>query len=59
MQKSTLKLYINAIWGTLDEPKGIFRDVGNIGKYGNGDYEVTLKDTEQLEYILSVIKQKL
>ena len=59
MQKGTLKLYINAVWGTLEEPKGIFRDVSNVGKYGNGDYEVTLKDTEQLEYILSVIKQKL
>ena len=57
--KGTLKLYINAIWGTLDEPKDIFRNVSNIGHFGNGDYEIVLEDTEQLEYILSVIKQKL
>lgn len=59
MLKRTLVLYINAAWGTLDDPKGIFRNMDNLGHWGNGDYEVTLKDTEQLEYILSVIKQKL
>lgn len=59
IQRSALKLYINAIWGTLDDSKEIFRDVSNIGHYGNGDYEIILKNTEQLEYILSVIKQKL
>lgn len=59
MQKGALKLYINADWGTLEEPKNIFRDMRNIGCFGNGDYEIILKDTEQLEYILSVIKQKL
>ena len=59
MQKVTLKLYINAAWGTLEDSKGLFRDMRDLGHYGNGDYEVTVKDTEQLEYILSVIKQKL
>lgn len=59
IQKKALKLYINAVWGTLDEPKHIFRDVSHIGKYGNGDYEIILKNTDQLEYILSVIKQRL
>ncbi|MDG9729052.1 DUF5655 domain-containing protein [Ignatzschineria sp. RMDPL8A] len=59
MQKRTMILYINAVWGTLDDPKAIFRDMRNIGHWGNGDYEISLKDTEQLEYILSVIKQKL
>lgn len=59
MQKNALKLFINASWGTLEEPKNIFRNVSQIGHYGNGDYEVTIKDTQQLEYILSVIKQKL
>lgn len=59
MLKRSLALYINATWGTLDDPKGIFRDMRNLGHLGNGDYEIILKDTEQLEYILSVIKQKL
>lgn len=59
IQRNTLKMWINALWGTLDEPKGIFRNMNSIGHWGNGDYELRVKDTEQLEYILSVIKQKL
>lgn len=59
IQKSALKLYINALWGELDEPKGLARNMQNIGHYGNGDYEIILKNTDQLEYILSVIKQRL
>ncbi|MHC5225908.1 DUF5655 domain-containing protein [Ignatzschineria sp. LJL83] len=59
MLKGSLVLYINAAWGTLEDSKGIFRDMRKIGHWGNGDYEVSLKDTGQLEYILSVIKQKL
>ncbi|HIW06759.1 MAG TPA: hypothetical protein H9889_05475 [Candidatus Ignatzschineria merdigallinarum] len=59
IQKNALKLWINAPWGTLDEPKTIFRNVSQIGHLGNGDYEIILKNTDQLEYILSVIKQRL
>lgn len=59
IQKNALKLYVNAAWGTLDDPKGLFRDMRHIGHWGNGDYQIVLKDTAQLEYILSVIKQKL
>ncbi|MEK5794959.1 hypothetical protein VXE63_23200, partial [Acinetobacter nosocomialis] len=33
--------------------------VTNIGHWGNGDCEVIVSDTENLEYILSLIKQKL
>lgn len=59
IQRDALKIWINSAWGGLNEPKGIFRDMSNIGHHGNGDYQIIVKDTEQLEYILSVIKQKL
>lgn len=59
LQKSALKLWINAIWGTLDDARNLFRDVSQLGHLGSGDYEVTITDTQDLEYILSVIKQKL
>lgn len=59
MLKGSLILYINSAWGTLDDPKNLFRNMSNKGHWGNGDYELSLKDTEQLEYILSVVKQKL
>ncbi|MDN6577103.1 MAG: transporter, partial [Lactiplantibacillus plantarum] len=31
--------------------------VSSIGHWGNGDYEVIIKDDTQIEYILSLIKQ--
>lgn len=57
LQKKTIKLFINLRKGELNDPKGIMRDVSNIGHFGNGDYEVTLKDDEDFEYIMSLIKQ--
>jgi predicted transport protein len=30
-------------------PKGIFRDVTDVGHYGTGDLEVSLKDAADLE----------
>ena len=35
------------------------RDVSNIGHWGNGDYELVIKNTDDLEYIMSLIKQAI
>ena len=37
--------------------KKISRDVSNIGHNGNGDYEIQISSDDNLEYILSLIKQ--
>lgn len=57
--KSSLKLWINLKKGELDDPKAITRDVSNLGHWGNGDYELQMKNDEDLEYIMSLIKQSL
>ena len=57
IQKSQLKLWLNLEKGTLDDPKGISRDISNIGHWGNGDYEIIIKSNENLDYIMSLIKQ--
>ncbi len=57
IQRKALKMWINLFKGELDDPKGLARDVANIGHWGNGDYELQIKDDENLEYILSLIKQ--
>lgn len=59
VQKNSLKICINAFWGDLNDAKGLFRNVRHIGHLGNGDYEVKVDDDQELEYILSVIKQNL
>ena len=57
--KNSLKLWINLKKGKLDDPKKIARDVSNIGHWGNGDYEISIKNDHELEYIMSLIKQAI
>lgn len=57
--KKGLKLFINLTKGTLDDPKMLMRDVSNTGHWGNGDYELVIKNTDDLEYIMSLIKQAI
>ena len=58
-QRNTLKIWINLHKGELDDPKGIARDVASKGHWGNGDYEIKVSTDEDLEYILSLIKQSI
>ena len=57
MQKKGLKVFINAKIGALDDPKGLAKDVSNIGHRGNGDYQIQIENDKDLEYIMSLIKQ--
>ena len=59
VQKSGLKLWINLKKGNLDDPKNLMRDVSKIGHWGNGDYELVVKDDKNLEYIMSLVKQAI
>lgn len=57
--QSFLKMWINLKKGQLDDPKNLTIDVSNTGHWGNGDYELKVHDTDNLEYIMSLIKQTL
>ncbi len=57
LQKSQMKIWLNIKRGELEDSKKLFRDVSEIGHWGNGDYEYTLNSDEELEYILSLVKQ--
>lgn len=59
IQKSGIKLWVNLKSGELDDSKNLMRDVSNIGHWGNGDYELLIKNTDDLEYIMSLIKQAI
>lgn len=59
IQRNNIKLWINLKKGQLDDPKNITRDVSTLGHWGNGDYEIIIPDTKNLEYIMSLIKQAL
>lgn len=55
--KNELWCWINLKKGDLDDPKGICRDVSNIGHYGPGDYDLTIKTDSDLDYIMFLINQ--
>ncbi len=58
-QKKALKIWLNMNKGELDDPKGIAKDVSTTGHWGNGEYEIKIQNDDDLEYILSLIKQSL
>jgi len=57
IQKKGLKIFINAKKGSLSDPKNLVKDVSNIGHRGNGDYQIQIENDNDLEYIMSLIKQ--
>lgn len=59
IQQKNLIFWINMKKGTLDDPKNIVIDCSTKGHYGNGDYELSISDTNNLEYIMSLIKQSI
>ena len=56
IQKRALKIWLNDRFGNLQDYKGLFKDVSNIGHWGNGDYEIKITDNNDIEYIFSIIK---
>lgn len=59
IQRNRLKIWINLTKGELDDPKNLARDVSNVGHWGNGAYEIKIDNDENLEYVLSLVKQSL
>jgi predicted transport protein len=57
LQKKSLKMCVNAKYGTIEDTKGLAKDVSSIGHYGNGDYEIQVTNDNDLEYIMSLVKQ--
>ncbi len=57
MLKSSLKLFVNVKKGLFNDPKNRARDVSKIGHWGNGDYEITIKNSTDIGYIASLIRQ--
>lgn len=57
--KKSLKIWINAKLGDLEDAKNLARNVSDVGHRGNGDYEITVDSDADLEYIMSLVKQAL
>ena len=56
-QKKGIKLWLNLRKGELSDRKGLARNVKNIGHWGNGDYEISFSEMDDLPYLYKLIKQ--
>ena len=56
-QRSGLRLSLNMKFSEVHDPKGICRDITDIGRWGNGDVEIRLTAAKQLEDVMFLIRQ--
>lgn len=57
--KTGLRLFLNIKKGELDNPRNLMNDALVKGHWGNGDYEIYVSNTDNIEYIMSLVKQLL
>ncbi len=56
-QQSRLRLSLNMHFHELHDPKELAKDVTNLGRWGNGDVEVSLSEAEDMPYIMGLVHQ--
>ena len=56
-QKSRLRLSLNMQFHELHDPKGQAKDVTNVGRWGNGDVEVSLSKPKEVPYVIGLVRQ--
>lgn len=59
IQHKNLIIWLNMKKGELDDSRKLTVDASSKGHYGNGDYELHVSNADNLEYIMSLIKQAL
>ncbi len=58
-QAKRLRLTLNMPYPDVIDPKGLSRDVGGLGRWGNGDVELELASIEELPDVMGLIRQSL
>jgi predicted transport protein len=56
-QAKRLRLSLNTPFAEIDDPRGLCKDVTNLGRWGNGDIEVGLDDIEDIPHIMALVTQ--
>ncbi|MBD8069746.1 DUF262 domain-containing protein [Bacillus sp. PS06] len=56
-QKSRLRLSLNMSFNEIHDPKGVCKDVTNLGRWGNGDVEIGVAGISDIEDAMYLIKQ--
>ena len=58
-QARRLRLSLNMEFHEIDNPRNICKDVTNMGRWGNGNVEVALEHSEDLPYVIGLVRQAL
>lgn len=58
-QAKRLRLALNMRFADVNDPKGLCKDVTDIGRWGNGDVEVGLSSLDELPYVIGLVRQSL
>lgn len=58
-QSKRLRLALNMAFHEIQDPRGICKDVTNVGRWGNGDVEVSLGSLDELPYVIGLVRQAL
>lgn len=56
-RQGQLVLILNMRFHELHDPKGVARDVTNVGRLGNGDVEIHLDSPDELSYTMGLVRQ--
>ncbi len=58
-QASRLRISLNMRFTDINDPRGICRDITDIGRWGNGDVEFGLANVDDLPYAIGLVRQSL
>jgi uncharacterized protein with ParB-like and HNH nuclease domain/predicted transport protein len=56
-QAKRLRLTLNMPFAEINDPKGLCKDVTNVGTQGNGDVDVSFKSLDELPYVMGLVRQ--
>ncbi len=56
-QAKRLRLSLNMPFADIADPRGFCKDVTGVGRWGNGDVEVGFTSSEELPYIMGLVRQ--
>lgn len=59
IQRSKLKLTLNVPKAVLRDSMNLAEDVSSVGRWGNGDYQIIMRNDEHLSHIMSLIEQSV
>lgn len=57
VQKQRLRISVNMKFSEVYDPNGICRDVTGLGRWGNGDIELFMEHTSDIDRVMEIIEQ--